>query len=164
MITRRFLLKTFFGTAAASAGGLSALAASADPLLEKALNKSEAKVVYDARFTEAREMAEQAKEVGFSSVDPKGETVRLFYGEKKHWLSSDTPIVGVTGYADFILMSDLARENGRKMAYAFVSEQKNNKEISINQCLEIQQIGDLELMLRTSCGNNKSGVIGWVIT
>ena len=74
------------------------------------------RIVADRRLASGRALAGLAARHALPLVDPEGELIHLFRGRCAAWLEEDVPLVGITGYADFILMADLARERGRRLA------------------------------------------------
>lgn len=68
----------------------------------------------DRRLREARQLRRHAELVGCACADPQGEIIAFLTGSPE-WVAPGAPIIGLTGYVDFALASDVLRIGGRRM-------------------------------------------------
>lgn len=105
--TRRTLLK-----------GMTMLPLAGAPISPALAAMAPARFVVDARLPGGRALASFARNRGHDLAEPRGEIVALFLADKAGWLADPAPLIGLTGYAELVLMRDLARTSGRPMRYA----------------------------------------------
>lgn len=124
-ISRRTVLGGMIATPLAAAVSAPAWAA---PLLRAPL-----RIIADRRLAGGQALAAFAAQHGLPIADPEGEMIHLFLGACASWLSDGVPLIGVTGYADFVLISGLAREAGKRRAKLPGAEDKSPEALMLRQ-------------------------------
>ena len=110
-VARRAVLK---GVAAASAlAGSAAL-----PAAPLGTAPGTVRFIIDPRLPEAAALAARAAQGGHRVADPGGEMIALLLGDGARLLDAGGHLIGLTGYADFVLAQDLLRSMGRPVRHA----------------------------------------------
>jgi hypothetical protein len=109
---REFIQAGIAVTAATSAAGASAQAATAAP--PHRIHK----VVYDRRFAEPVRFAEAAEALGLQAHAIDGDMTALWYGELHAlWLQAPVAIAGMTRHGPMFCLELLARDHGMRLVY-----------------------------------------------
>lgn len=102
-LTRRKML-----AGSATLGIASLLPASAHAIANGAA--VHARMVIDPTIAAASDARRMARDLQLEHAETGHDLAPALYGAKRHWLASDSALLGVTGHAGFIVASGIARE------------------------------------------------------
>ncbi|HWU01478.1 MAG TPA: hypothetical protein VN222_01960, partial [Novosphingobium sp.] len=97
---------------------------------------------------------------GADFADPEGEIVRLLQGRAAQWLAPSSPVLvaGYTGWSDYLLAGDIAREAGRRVTLArLIGPAKARHLVAPRASAAAQNL------LRTLCESCGDGGIAWIL-
>ncbi|MDE1917007.1 MAG: hypothetical protein KGJ57_15780 [Sphingomonadales bacterium] len=117
------------------------------------------RAIGDLNRAGARTLLSFAQQANCTFIDPEGEIVRLLQGSAASWLSSETPIIGYTGWSDYLLAGDLARDTGRRIAQARLIGNAPAREL-----LPPSTSSPMPALLAMLCDGCSDGGVGWIIS
>lgn len=152
-ISRRALL------AGMARGGIVAGAALPGSAWAAVLPQSPFRAIGDLRREGGRALQTAARSTGCDFADPQGEIVRLLQGPAAGWLapSSSAPLIGYTGWSDYLLARDLARDAGRRMVEARLIA------AAPRDLLPPRASAPVRALLHALCGDCRDGGVAWIV-
>ncbi|KUR75166.1 hypothetical protein [Novosphingobium sp. Fuku2-ISO-50] len=107
-----------------------------------------------------RALQAAAHSAGCDFADPEGEIVRLLQGPAIGWLapSSQAPVIGYTGWSDYLLARDLARDAGRRIVHARLIDAGQGRDLATPHAS-----APARALLDAVCGDCRDGGVAWIL-